>query len=498
VTSTVAVIGAGPSGLAVAKAALEYGLRPTVFERAEDIGGVWRPGSGTAWPGMSTNLSHYVCAFSDFPWPRGSADFPRQPEVADYLRRYAQRFALLPLLNLGREVVGVARLDNGWEVTWREQDSTRPHTARFDTVVVASGIFSRPCVPELPGSFAGLAVHSSHYRAAADVLGGTVAVVGLSFSGADIGVELADAGVAVTAVASRPMWLLPRYLTRADGVKVPRELVSYTRHAHRLRSRLAPAEANRQANRRYHALSANPGEVDPRLWIDPDSPHPPYVLTSDQLPGLLASGALAVEPGRVVRLERQGLVLDTGTRVPCDTIIWCTGYHLELPFLSDHARAVLRFDPRDLLQPLLLHRCTFHPGLPGMAFVGLYRGPFFAVLELQARWACAVLSGHCVAPSPHHMRAGLAHELRVRQARPRPQFPHGDYVGLADGIAAELGVLPDLDPAGEHFAALWEGPVIAAHYRLCGPGRNPAIAARQLASVMGRITPRSDSLTGAS
>jgi dimethylaniline monooxygenase (N-oxide forming) len=496
--STVAVIGGGPSGLATAKAALEYGLRPTVFERAEDIGGVWRPRSGWAWPGMSTNLSHYVCAFSDFPWPQGSTDFPRQPEVAGYLRRYAERFALLPLLGLGCEVLEVARSGHGWELTWRDQDSAHLHTARFDAVVVASGIFSRPCIPELPGSFAGRAMHSSQYRTAADVRGGTVAVVGMSFSGADISVELVDAGVAVTAVASRPMWLLPRYVTHAGGVGVPRELVSYTRHAHRLRSGLGPAEANRQANRRYHTLGANPGKVDPRLRIDPDSPHPPYVLTSDQLPGLLASGALAIEPGRVVRLERQGLVLDTGTRVPCDTIIWCTGYHLELPFLSDHARAVLRFDPRDLLQPLLLHRCTFHPGLPGMAFVGLYRGPFFAVLELQARWACAVLSGHCAAPSPHHMRAGLAYELRVRLARPRSQFPHGDYVGLADGIAAELGVLPDLDPAGEHFTALWEGPVIAAHYRLYGPGRNPAVAARQLASVMRRVTPRPDPLPGAS
>ncbi|MGH8906083.1 MAG: flavin-containing monooxygenase [Egibacteraceae bacterium] len=489
---TVGVIGGGPSGLAVAKAALEHGLRPTVFERAADIGGVWRPRDGAAWPGMSTNLSHYLCAFSDFPWPRGSADFPRQPEVAAYLRRYAEHFALQPWLRLGHEVIRVARWGHGWELTWRDQDAA-PHMARFDAVVVASGIFSRPRVPRLPGSFAGPMLHSSQYCAATDVVGGRVAVVGMSFSGADIAAELADAATAVTAVAGRPMWLLPRHVAG-----VPRDLISYTRHARQLRSGLAPAEANRQANRRCHELGVNPGEFDPRLRIDPDSPHPAYVLASDRLPALLAAGALVIEPGRVARLERHGLVLDTGARVACDAIVWCTGYHLELPFLSDHARAPLRFDPTDLLQPLLLHQCTFHPDLAGMAFVGLYRGPFFAVLELQARWACAVLSGRRAAPRLQRMRAGLAHELEVRLARPRPQFPHPDYVGLADGIAAELGVLPDLDPAGEHFAALWDGPVIAAHYRLRGPGSNPTAALGQLASAMRRITPRPDSATGAS
>ncbi len=60
-------------------------MRPTVFERATEIGGLWRPGSGAAWPGMATNLSRYSCGFSDFPWPAGAPDFPRQPNMFDYL-----------------------------------------------------------------------------------------------------------------------------------------------------------------------------------------------------------------------------------------------------------------------------------------------------------------------------------------------------------------------------------------------------------------------------
>src|SRR5262249_21495440 len=155
------------------------------------------------------------------------------------------------------------------------------------------------------------------------------------------------------------------------------------------------------------------------------------------------------------------LVLDTGTTVSCDAIIWCTGYRPKLPLLSAETLAALDFDPDELLQPLLLHKCTLHPDLPSRAFVGLYRGPSFGVIELQARWSCAVLSGQLPLPSRERMHAGLEKERAIRRLRPRPQFPHGGYVGFADSIASELGVLPDVE-------ALWDEPVIPAHYRLRG------------------------------
>jgi cation diffusion facilitator CzcD-associated flavoprotein CzcO len=462
VVRSVAIIGGGPSGLAAAKAALESGMRPTVFERTEEIGGLWRPGSGCAWPGMATNLSRYSCCFSDFPWPDDAPDFPRQPEVFHYLHRYADTFDLHPYLRLRCPI------------------SRGDQVARFDAVIVASGIFATPVVPALPGSFGGLSGHSSNYRGPEEFLKRRVAVVGMAFSGAEIAAELASAGVPVTAVVSHPLWTLPRYRAHADGALLPWELVAYTRSAQHARSLLTPAEANRTLNHSYHELGANPGLLDPRLWLDPHSPDPPHVVISDRLPGLIRSGQVTVEPGRALRLERDHLVLDTGTEVSCDAIIWCTGYRPDLPLLSGSELAALAFDPHDLLQPLLLHKCTFHPDLPGMAFIGLYRGPFFGVIELQARWSCAVLSGQLAPSTQEQLRAGLEHELAIRRLWPRPQFPHGDYVGLADSIASDLGVLPDIE-------ALWDQPVIPAHYRLRGPGSKPELARREITSLLRRI-----------
>src|ERR1700761_55430 len=80
----VAVLGAGPSGLAAAKALLEHGICPVIFEAETGSGGMWgSPGRG-AWADFArTNISRYSCCFSDLAWPEGSEVFPLRRELAN-------------------------------------------------------------------------------------------------------------------------------------------------------------------------------------------------------------------------------------------------------------------------------------------------------------------------------------------------------------------------------------------------------------------------------
>ena len=77
---TVAVVGAGPGGLAATKCCIDEGLRPTCFEKSSELGGLWyytedarRDGRVCVSPKTMTNLSKELLAFSDFPMP---AEFP--------------------------------------------------------------------------------------------------------------------------------------------------------------------------------------------------------------------------------------------------------------------------------------------------------------------------------------------------------------------------------------------------------------------------------------
>lgn len=199
---SVAVIGAGIAGLAAAKSALEYDLAPTVFERAHEPGGLWHPGNGFVWPSLTTNISRFTCVFSDHPWPKETPDFPAAPAVTEYLLSYAQRFGVIRYLRTECNVTSLVAEGAGWRVIWEHRG--RQSSRLFDAAIVASGYFAQPIVPALRGRFDGVALHSSSYRDASELRGRRVVVVGMAFSGSEIAAELAQAGMEVTGVASRP------------------------------------------------------------------------------------------------------------------------------------------------------------------------------------------------------------------------------------------------------------------------------------------------------
>ncbi len=480
----IAIIGAGPSGLTAAKSAFECGLEPTVFEQSEDLGGVWKGRGAHAWEGMKTNISRHSCCFSDYPWKSSAPLFPNQAEVRTYLGAYARHFRISDRIRLGAEVVGLGRRDSIWEIRWRENG--REHAARYEFVVVASGFFARPFIPRVRGldSFRGTVLHSHDYWTPEDFEGKRLLVVGGAFSGLEIAAELSPVCREVVTLVRRPCWILPRLVPQGSS-KVPVDFALFRRGDSGAMPDLTRKEKNRQSNQRLSDLALNPDERGHPLWVDKDSSQPPFVAISDGFVDAVSRREVLVRSGELTGLGPDSAAFFDGTEAKIDAVVFATGYRLELPFLSEPEKTCLAFDPSDSLQPTLLHRATFHPGLPGIAFVGLYRGPFFGIVELQARWATGVFSGN--APELDRLRAaaGLTEELAIRTERPRPQFPHGDYVNFADQIAKEICVLPSLSTDDPLNSRVQRGPVVPAHYRLSGFGANPRVARQTIAGLPG-------------
>eukprot|EP00198_Chlamydomonas_reinhardtii_P009775 XP_001699112.1 flavin-containing monooxygenase [Chlamydomonas reinhardtii] len=268
---SVAIIGAGLSGLVAAKSALEAGMLPTLFDRRGSIGGMWSTERSGMYDSLHTNVSRYSCVFSDFPWPEGAPDFPTPGELGAYLSAYRSTF--LPPdkcpAQVGVEVLrvepagspggdgGGTGAKTGWRVQWRplspdadgspspstcghdthdKQEQPPIQSAEFDAVIIASGYAAVPAVPDIPGleAFAGKVVHSLHYKNPHEFAGLRVAVIGAGHSALDIASDLALASAAcappsaaaeaeaapaaavgpagVVHVFPRPMWVTPRYL----------------------------------------------------------------------------------------------------------------------------------------------------------------------------------------------------------------------------------------------------------------------------------------------
>jgi cation diffusion facilitator CzcD-associated flavoprotein CzcO len=464
----VAIIGAGPAGLVAAKSMLEVGLFPTLFDKLPDLGGVWNPQSSSCWFSLRTNDSRYSCCFSDFPWDSDSPIFPSQHDVYGYLQAYANKFLQPVHFCLGSEVTNVSRSKNDkWLVQWssleQKYQGSKAGSQIFDFVVFASGFFSIPYTPSIQGldGFPGEVMHSSEYRSPERFRGKRVVILGASFSSAEVAADLAPLATEVINIVRRPFWVLPRYIAldpdSASTPFFPLDLVLYRRSTRQSQGEevFANEEENRKANQYFRKLCGDQGPLN--LQQDTD---PPIIAISDSYLELVRSNHIMVRRGKVQEVQGQTVILEDQTTIPeVDCIIFCTGFQSSMPYLSSNVLDTLSFDPADRFVPFLLHRSTFHPSLPGSAFVGMYRGTFFGVMELQARWAAAIFSGD-LPPIPESVQQeGIAFEKWIKSQTPQPQFPHGDYVGFADTFAADLNVLPSKDWYQKHDIS------IPAHFR---------------------------------
>ena len=442
---SLAVIGAGPGGLATAKHALDAGLEPVVFEAADALGGQWAAIDGRSgiWPGMSTNTSRSMTAFADLPPDPALPLHPLAPQIHAYLQAYAERFGLLERIRFGAPVGRVEQAGLGWSVDGEP----------FDAVIVATGRFHRPTVPEELRAFGGELMHGYDYPGAEALAGRRVFVYGNGISGSEIAADLA--GRAEVTHAFRK----PRYVIRKNDDGCSSDWRWYTQATALARRHLAPETLAAQTRQRILRLAGDPADHGaPRP--DPDLRVAGITLTQDWL-GAVESGAVACRPS-IESIHGRDVSFADGTSAAFDVLISATGYDLDVPCLGDDVRAALG-------PGLRLHHRTLHPDLEGFAMVGQFfaLGPYFPLLELQARWAVATIAGEVPRPAAELMRAEIATPAR-------PAEPH-DLLSLE--IAEAFGVAPDPEAHPELREPLLFGPLLPARYRLDGHGSDAGAAA---------------------
>lgn len=180
------VIGAGQAGIAMSEHLGKCGIPHLVLERHR-IAERWR---AERWDSLVTNGPAWHDRFPGMEYPGAHPDdFVPKEKVADYFVAYAEMIAAP--IRCGVEVQRVRRLAG--RPGFCAQTSHGMIEAR--SVVVATGAFQKPVVPDLVPQEAGvLQIHSNAYRNPAQLPDGAVLVVGAGSSGGQIADELLRAG----------------------------------------------------------------------------------------------------------------------------------------------------------------------------------------------------------------------------------------------------------------------------------------------------------------
>ncbi len=462
---TVAIIGAGPAGLAAARWLKRDGFEPILFEQGDRLGGQWAadPRYSGVWQSMHTNTCREMTQFSDLAHAPGTPVYPSHRTMLAYLERYAETFDLAHRIKLRTRVVGLAPLaDHCWAVTY-VGDNGIERTEDFDKVVVASGRFNKPMLPDIAGlaSFAGPCgvVHASQYKEPDRYRGRRVLVAGCAVSALEIACDLAMTGAAHVATTNRRQ----RYIMQKIVAGIPIEHLVQTRSAARAQETLAKHEAAEELRRLILRTSGNP-ELFGALKPD-DNLALAGVTQCQHYLALVAEGRIEAKPW-ITAIEGQTVSFSDGMSGRFDGLIFGTGFELNIPFLSD----ALRHHLNNGAQHLDLYKCTFAPDLPGLAFAGLFQvaGPYFPPIELQARWIAYAWSGARPLPSATDMRCSMAKV--ADQSSDKHHMP-----SLTVDFARQAGVEPDIDQWPELEEALLHGPLLPASFRL--NGRDPLIEA---------------------
>ena len=203
------VIGAGAAGLAVARNFKQYGIAFDIFDRHDDVGGMWGYGRPYSAVYASTRLisSKSMSAFRGFALPKALPDYPGHEAVFLYMKSYADQFDLRDHITFSTEVCHISRIGEHWEI---ELDSGERRI--YGGLVLASGIAWDPNFPEIPGLFTGRVLHSFEYKTPEQFSGTRVLVVGGGNSGCDIAAELGNYAKQTFLSVRRGYHFIPRYV----------------------------------------------------------------------------------------------------------------------------------------------------------------------------------------------------------------------------------------------------------------------------------------------
>lgn len=317
----VLIVGAGQAGLGTG-----YWLSQRTSASFLIVDAAPRPGESWCdrWDSLTLFTPRRFSALPGLRFPKGKGRYPTKAEMQVYLADYARRFDLPLLLNTRTEVVEpaegggfLARTDRG--------------TIGAAHVVVATGPFSRPAVPAAADGL-GVEVgqlHSSEYQRPSDIPNGNVLVVGGGNSAAQLACELA-ATHQVTVAAPGPLWYLPEEIL---GISLYWWI--------------------------YLTGILNAGADS---WVGRYVRQRGDAIIGRQLDRLVADGTVRLLGSRVVQGQGRTLTLEDGTALTPSTVLWCTGFRPDYPWL----RVPGALDPDGTPR----HQAGASP-VPGLHWMGL-------------------------------------------------------------------------------------------------------------------------------
>ena len=356
-SSTVLIVGASFSGLAIAACLRRLKIPYSIIEKESTVGAPWRH----HYDRLHLHTNKRLSGLPYYGWAAAAPRYPGRLEVVSYLEDYQRAFDIQP--HFQTEALSIRRLGDRW--------ITETNRERFESrfVVMATGPYGKPGTIAFTGqeSFPGRLLHSYNYKTGADFRGQRVLVVGFGNSACEIAIDLVEQGAATSMAVRSPVNVIPR-----DMLGIPVVELSL------LLSHFTPQLADRIAGPLVRGVI---GDVA-RLGLQP-MPYGPIeqIVKDGKAPvldigvvKLIRQGKIRIYPG-VERIAAETVRFANGHTANFDAIVAAIGYTRNDAEIVDVARD--RFG--DLRLPIGRQR---HFGEDGLYFCGYWVSPTGQIREI--------------------------------------------------------------------------------------------------------------------
>tara|TARA_B100000029_G_scaffold515891_1_gene625337 strand:- start:1465 stop:2943 length:1479 start_codon:yes stop_codon:yes gene_type:complete len=386
---TCAIIGAGASGICLAKYLLEVGLDVTVFEIGTKIGGMWvyenDSGRSSAYKTLHINTAKNLTNYSDFKFKDSVQRFPSHYDMHEYLHEYAEYFGVKERIRFRSEVTNIEPLFTPGEEEPRWRLETVDGMQReFDTVCVATGHLTKPLhVSDFQDRFEGEYMHSHYYRTPEPFKGKRVCIVGVGNSAVDIASDMCVITDRCVMVARSGVMIAPKLIFGFPVTDISMKLFQpwipdkLRRKIIELMTRLVHG---RMEDYGFKPLTRRA--------------HP---TTSATIMQDVAYNRVAVKQG-IEKIDGKTIHFVDGTSEEFDVLLACTGYLIDLPFLSER---LVPIDDNNVE----LYKRIVPVDWPGLYILGMIMTTTALnwSFEEQARWVREFILGNAIMPKREEM-----------------------------------------------------------------------------------------------
>ncbi|MED6113133.1 putative indole-3-pyruvate monooxygenase YUCCA4 [Stylosanthes scabra] len=197
------IVGAGPSGIAVAACLSEHSIPSIILERSDCIASLWQ---NKTYDRLKLHLPKNFCELPLMGFPETFPKYPTKYQFISYMESYASHFNVQPRFN---QIVKCAEFDPASQI-WVVR--TQDFVYFSPWLIVATGENAEPMIPRILGmeKFHGDVVHTSAYKSGDGYKNKKVLVVGCGNSGMEVSLDLCRHNAKPYMVARNTVHVLPR------------------------------------------------------------------------------------------------------------------------------------------------------------------------------------------------------------------------------------------------------------------------------------------------